>query len=184
MVNDMEVVVKIPQKTEVKVDGRKISVSGTKGKLEKDFSSPLFDRLVKIAKDGDLIKVSTGSSRRKVKSQTGCVAAHIRNMMKGANSGYTARLKVVFMHFPVTVKAAGNEITVANFLGEKSPRKAQIVGETNVDVKGEEITVTGLDRDAVGQTAANIERATHVPARDRRVFQDGIFVTQKTRPTE
>jgi len=184
MVKDMEVSIKIPEKTEVRLDGRKVIVSGPKGKLEKDFSSPLFDKLVKIAKDGDLIKVSTCSTRRKVKSQTGCVSAHIRNMMKGVNKGYTAKLKVVFMHFPVTVKAAGKEITVANFLGEKSPRSAQIVGETKVEVKGEEITVTGLDRDAVGQTAANIERSTHVPARDRRVFQDGIFVTEKTRPTE
>lgn len=176
----MEVVVKVMEGADVKVNGFKVHVSGAKGKLERDFSSPLFNKEVKLAKDGNMIKVSTPSTKRKVKSQVGGIAAHIRNMMKGATKGYNAKLKIVFMHFPVTVKVAGKEVTVANFLGEKAPRRADIIGETKVELKGEEIFVSGSDKDEVGQTAANIEIATHVSARDRRVFQDGIFVTEKT----
>jgi large subunit ribosomal protein L6 len=175
----MEVLIKIPEKVDVAVHGFKVAVTGPKGRLEKDFSSPLFNKTVKIAKDGQNVKVSTESAKRKVKSQVGCVASHIKNLIKGASSGYAAKLKVVFMHFPVTVKVAGKEVTVANFLGEKAPRKADIIGGTKVEIKGEEIFVSGNDKEEVSQTAANIEIATRVSARDRRVFQDGIFVTEK-----
>jgi large subunit ribosomal protein L6 len=177
----MEIIVKLVKGADVKIDGFKVDVSGAKGKLHKDFSSPLFNKDVKIAKDGDSIKVGAESNKRKVKSQVGGVAAHIRNMMKGATEGYNAKLKIVFMHFPVTVKVAGKEVTVANFLGEKAPRRAEIIGDTKVEVKGEEIFLNGPDKEAVSQTAANIEIATKVPSRDRRVFQDGIFVTERVK---
>jgi large subunit ribosomal protein L6 len=42
-----------------------------------------------------------------------------------------------------------------------------------------EVTVTGIDKESVGQTAANIERSTTVKNRDRRVFQDGIYLIHK-----
>ena len=177
--NEVEIVVKIPEKTEVTVQGFKVLVSGSKGKVEKDFSSPLFNKEVKITKETHTVKVHSESMKRKIKSQVGGVAAHIRNMIKGVNSGYSAKMKIVFMHFPVTAKVAGKEVTVANFLGEKAPRRAEIIGDTKVDIKGEEIFVSGIDKEAVSQTAANIETATRVSARDRRVFQDGIFVTEK-----
>jgi large subunit ribosomal protein L6 len=178
-VNEVEIIVKIPEKVDVTVNGFKVSASGAKGKLAKDFSSPLFNKTVKIVKDGQTVKVSTESTKRKMKSQVGCVASHIKNLIKGAASGYSAKLKVVFMHFPVTVKTAGKEVTVANFLGEKAPRRAEIIGDAKVEIKGEDIFVSGTSKEDVSQTAANIEIATRVAARDRRVFQDGIFVTEK-----
>lgn len=177
----MDVIVKIPEKVEVTVHGFKVSASGPKGRLERDFFSPLFAQSIKIAKEAGAVRVSAASEKRKVKSQVGGVAAHIRNMIKGVTDGYSAKLKVVFMHFPVTVKVAGKEVSVANFLGEKAPRRAYVVGDTKVEVKGEEIFVSGTSKEDVSQTAANIETATRVPARDRRVFQDGIFVTEKVK---
>jgi len=177
----METKIKVPEKTELTVSGFKVAVSGAKGRAEKDFSSPLFNRTLKIEKHGQEVSVSTVSTRRKDKSQAGGVASHIRNMIKGVNEGYNSKLKIVFMHFPVTVKVTGKEVTVANFLGEKAPRRAEIIGNTKVEIKGEEIFVSGSDKEAVGQTAANLEIATKVPSRDRRVFQDGIFVTEKTK---
>ena len=42
-----------------------------------------------------------------------------------------------------------------------------------------EVIVSGIDKEAVGQTAANIERSTTVKKRDRRVFQDGIYLIEK-----
>ncbi|MBI2078742.1 MAG: 50S ribosomal protein L6, partial [Euryarchaeota archaeon] len=60
-----------------------------------------------------------------------------------------------------------------------SARKATILPGVKVDVKGDQVTVTGIDLEKVSQTAANIETATHIRNRDIRVFQDGIYIVQK-----
>jgi len=168
--------IEIPQGVDVSVEGFKVAVGGSLGKVEKDFSSPLFRNEVKIKKDGNKITVSCDSTKRKIKSVAGTIESHINNMISGVIKGYTYKLKIVFMHFPMTVKAAGKEIIVQNFLGEKSSRKAEITGDVKVVIKDDDITVTGYNKEDVGQTAANIERATKISARDRRVFQDGIFL--------
>lgn len=174
-----ERIIEIPQGVDVAVEGFKVSVSGSKGKTEKDFSSPLFKNLIKIAKQGNLIKVSFDSRKRKTKSMAGTIEAHIKNMISGMAKGYTYKLKIVFMHFPMTVKVSGKEILIQNFLGEKSMRKAKIFGNVRVEIKDDEITVSGYNKEDVGQTAANIERATKISARDRRIFQDGIFLVSR-----
>ncbi len=174
-----ERIIEIPQEVEVGVEGFKVSASGKLGKVEKDFSSPLFANEINIAKNGSKITISSDSGKRKIKSMAGTVESQIRNMISGVSSGYAYKLKIVFMHFPMTVKVSGKEVQVHNFLGEKSLRSAKILGDAKVEVKDDEITVTGYNLDDVGQTAANIERATKISARDRRVFQDGIFLVSR-----
>ncbi len=175
----MEKKIKLSEGVKVEVEGFKVSVSGEKGNLEKDFSSPLFRDHIKIIKGSDGIKIVSSSEKRKIKSQVGCIEAHIKNMMNGVTKGYEYKLKIVYIHFPFTVKVAGNEVVVSNFLGERSVRKSKIVGDTKVESKGQDITVTGINKEDVGQTAANLEKATYVSGRDRRVFQDGIFLVSK-----
>lgn len=169
-------IIEIPQGVDVNVEGFKTAVSGKLGRLEKDFSSPLFRKEIKVVKTDNKIIVSTDSRKRKMKSMAGTIESQIRNMVSGVVNGCTYRLKIVFMHFPMTVKVSGKEVQVHNFLGEKSLRSAKILGDVKVAVKDDEITVTGYNNEDVGQTAANIERATKISARDRRVFQDGIFL--------
>lgn len=171
-----ERIIEIPKGVDVSMDGFKVGVNGKLGKVEKDFESPLFRNEVKIKKDGSKITVSCDSTKRKIKSMAGTIESHINNMINGVTKGYTYKLKIVFMHFPMTVKVAGREVHVQNFLGEKSSRSAKILGNVKVVIKDDEITVTGYNKEDVGQTAANIERATKISARDRRVFQDGIFL--------
>jgi large subunit ribosomal protein L6 len=85
----------------------------------------------------------------------------------------------VYSHVPVTVKVEGKRVLIQNFLGERSPRVAKIIGDTAVEVSGDEITVSGIDKEAVGQTARNIEQATSIKYRDLRVFQDGCYITER-----
>ena len=48
-----------------------------------------------------------------------------------------------------------------------------------VAVEGDKVKVEGTDKELVGQTAANIETLTKIKGRDRRIFQDGIFIINK-----
>ncbi len=171
----MEKVLKIQENADVNINGFKVSVNGPKGTLEKDLYSPIFSKLIKIEKLEKAIKISSAVEKKKVKAMVGTIAAHIKSLMEGVTKGFETKLKIVYLHFPMTVKVEGKKILVSNFLGEKHPREAEIIGDAKVDVKGDEIIVSGIDKEAVGQTAANIERATWIKAKDRRVFMDGIF---------
>src|SRR2546425_1002886 len=97
----------------------------------------------------------------------------------GGTDGFTYEMKIVYSHFPVKAMVKGPEFVIENFLGEKFPRKTSIVGETKVEVKGDQVVLTGPDIEAVSQTAANIEQATHIRGFDPRIFQDGIYITRK-----
>src|SRR3989344_4935855 len=83
------------------------------------------------------------------------------------------------VHFPVTLKVEGNKFVITNFLGEKTPRFAKIPQGVKVEVKGQKITVSSHNKDLAGQTAANLEKATKIRSRDRRIFQDGIFLVER-----
>lgn len=175
----MEMAIEIPDGINVEVEKFKVKVSGPKGTLEKDFYSPMFAKEIAIKKIDNKIMISSESKRKKVKAMVGTIKSHILNMAKGVKEGFTAKLKIVYMHFPFTVKITGKEILVNNFLGEKTPRKTTIVGDCKVEIKGDEIIVTGINKEDVGATFSNLEHVTWIKARDRRVFQDGIFVTEK-----
>jgi large subunit ribosomal protein L6 len=88
-------------------------------------------------------------------------------------------MKIVYAHFPIKAAVKGDTFVIENFLGEKSPRKTSILGSTKVQVKGDQVVLTGPDVELVGQTAANIERATKIKGFDPRIFQDGIYITEK-----
>jgi len=107
------------------------------------------------------------------------LAAHIKNMFLGLNEKYTYKLQAVNVHFPMTLKVDGSRLMINNFLGEKVPRFAQIRPNVIIEVKGQAITLSSHDKEAVGQTAANIEKATKIKSKDRRVFQDGIYIIEK-----
>lgn len=172
----MEKIFQIPEGVNVDINGFRISVSGKKGKLEKDFTNPIFIKNIKIEKNGNQIKVSTDTDKKQIKAMVGTIAALMNSMSHGVTEGYTYTMKIVYMHFPFTVKVAGKEVVIANFLGGKAARKAKIIGETKVDVKGEDVIVSGISSEDVGQTCGNLEKATRIANRDRRVFQDGIFL--------
>jgi len=168
--------VKIPENVKIIVEENRVKVTGPKGELEKSFKIPK-DVKVEIVENN--VRVFSENERRKIKAIVGTIAAHIRNMIEGVLNGYVYKLKMVYSHFPFTVKVEGDKVIIQNFLGERTPRIAKIIGNTKVEVKGQEIIVSGIDIDAVGQTAGNIEQATRITGKDRRVFQDGIFIVSK-----
>jgi len=167
--------VEIPENVEGMLEGRTVTIKGEKGELVRDFSHAP----IKIQLDGKTVIVQASWPRKKEAALVGTVRSHIRNMIKGVTTGFTFKLKIVFSHFPITVKVMGNHLAITNFTGERSPRKAKIMGTTKVVVKGEDIIVQGISLEDVSQTAANIQNATKIKNKDPRVFLDGIYVYEK-----
>ncbi|MEM5853286.1 MAG: 50S ribosomal protein L6 [Candidatus Aenigmatarchaeota archaeon] len=167
--------IKIPEDVKVEVDGKKVKVSGEKGELERSFE----EKGISIIMENKKIVISAESDKKKFRALVGTIAAHIKNMFKGVSKGFTYKLKVVYSHFPVSVKVEGDKVLIQNFLGERVPRVAKIVGKTQVKVEGQEITVSGINVEEVGQTAANIEQACRIIGYDRRRFMDGIYIVER-----
>ena len=125
-----------------------------------------------------IVLTAKGATRRESK-MIGTTWAHLKNMVKGLGEEFVYELEVCNVHFPMNVKADGDKITIKSFLGETTERFARIMPGVKVDIKGSHITVSSNDIEAAGQTAGNLEKATRLTGRDRRIFQDGIFITSK-----
>lgn len=164
--------IKIPEGVTVELDNSLLKLKGKEGSIEKEFLSPK----INLKKEGDSIVLSAKQFSRNQKAVFNAFMAHIKNMLKGLSDPYVYKLKVCSSHFPVTVSVEGSIVLVKNFLGEKIPRRAEILPNTKVEAKGDIVTVTSIDKEAAGQTAANIEQSTRVTRRDRRVFQDGVYI--------
>lgn len=167
--------VTVPENVEVSVDGRKITVKGEKGTIIQDFShAPIY-----IKKNGSTILVQTSWPRKKEAALVGTISSHIQNMITGVTKGFTYKLKIVFSHFPISVKVEHGKVLIENFTGERSPRKVKIIGDCNIKVEDENVVVEGINIQHVSQTAANIEQATKIKNKDPRVFLDGIYVYER-----
>ncbi len=170
----------MPAEVEVSLEGRKITVKGPKGTLTRDFSH----EPVSIELDGKLVKTWAEWPRKKESALVGTINSHIQNMITGVTKGFTYKLKIVFSHFPISVKLKEKTVLVENFTGERSPRKSKIIGEVKVKIQGEDIIVQGINLEDVSQTAANVEQATKVKRKDPRIFLDGLYVFEQVEGME
>lgn len=167
--------VNIPKGVTVSVEDATVRVSAGKVALERRLWHPR----VSLAVSSGALTVRSELPGRQEKAIVGTYAAHVRNMIEGVTKGFTYRMKIVYSHFPMKATVKGAEFVIENFLGERHPRKAPILGGTKVDVQGDSVLVAGPDLEAVSQTAANIEQATKIRGFDPRVFQDGIYIVSK-----
>jgi large subunit ribosomal protein L6 len=164
---------------DVSINGLNITVKGPKGTLTKDFNNPKFMKSVTITKNGSDVIIKENKDIKKTMAIVGTIAAHLRNMMNGVVTGYKYNMKIIYTHFPITVAVKDKEVQVKNFLGEKGVRTSEIVGNTQVKVEKDTVSVSGINLDEVSQTAANIELSCKLRKRDRRIFVDGVYVSEK-----
>ncbi len=155
----------IPQKISVSAVSNVLNVSGPNGKCAKSLKL----KSVKISSDAKEVTVS-GPLR-----EVNTVLSHIKNMFVGVQKGFSQKMKVIHAHFPMSIQVSAKEVSIKNFAGEKKPRFAKIIGDTKVELKGADITVSGPNKDDVGQTIANLRTASKIKKLDSRVFQDGIY---------
>jgi len=177
MAKELKKTIAIPDNVDVSIDGRTVTVSGPSGSITRELWYPHLT----IQRIEQNIYVDTDATivRKKQKAMIGTLASHLRNMISGVLSGYRYRMKLVYSHFPIQLRVDGDRLVIGNFLGEKKDRTAWIQSGVDVALNGDEVVVTGINKESVGQTAANIEQATRIKARDPRVFQDGIYMVEK-----
>jgi large subunit ribosomal protein L6 len=175
MVKEIARQVEIPEGVEVSIEGSQITVKGPKGNLSRKLSYPD----IEITKEDSYLIVNSTIDRKQQRAMVGTLAAHVSNMVAGVTKGFEYKMKVVYSHFPIQLKAAPGELVISNFLGERKSRSARILDGVKVDVLKDEVVVTGINKENVGQTMANIEQATRVRGFDIRVFQDGVYLVEK-----
>jgi large subunit ribosomal protein L6 len=175
MKKELFVTIDIPEDVEVKIEEGIVETKGVAGENKRNFD---ITNLILEKKDNQIIMGNEKSTKRE-KKRMNTLAAHIRNMIKGVQKKFEYQLKICFSHFPITVELGEKEAIIKNFLGEKIPRKMKIFDKVEVKANKEIITVSSVDKELAGQVAANFETATKVPMKDRRVFQDGIYITDK-----
>lgn len=165
----------MPQGITAKKESSSLVVTGKLGEAKMKFANPLVNFDVR---DGE-VEFTSNVDNRRSKRLIESYQSQLRGMFEGVAKGYTYKMKVCFTHFPVTVKVDKDQVIIENFLGERTPRASKIFPGVKVVVNKQDLTITGPDLYAVSQTAANIEQAARITRKDRRVFQDGIFITSK-----
>lgn len=168
--------VEIPDGITAKQSGTVITITGPKGEVVRN----LPDNYLRIAIKGKKFKITMSKKSRRNYGILGTWISELKSMCEGVTEGFTYHMKVDYTHFPMRVSVKGKSVVVENFLGERFARSADIVGSTTkVNIKGDRLTIEGIDKRELGETASNIERATKIRRFDPRVFQDGIYLLKE-----
>ncbi len=169
--------IELPDGIKAVIVDRIIKISGEKEENSRKLISKKIS--VEIKDNKIILKSKITKPSKKEKSIINTLYSHFNNMIKGINEPYVYKLKICSSHFPMSVKLKGNNFEVGNFIGEKILRKLTIKEGANVKIEGDIITVTSTNKEIAGQVAADIEKTTRRPGFDKRIFMDGIYITEK-----
>ncbi len=178
--DEFQEILEIPEGINITMKKHMMQFQGPLGKTFKSFRKIP----VNIEINDGKITIKAQGKRKRDYSILHTARSLIRNIFEGLIEGYTIKMKVVYAHFPITVKVQDKTISIENFQGERAPRTTTIVGNTKVIPKGEDVVLTGEVWTDITQTAANIELKTKVKNKDHRVFLDGIYVYEKKKGIE
>jgi len=164
----------MPEGIHAELQAKTVTLKSAKGSVSKKFKA----KNISFRLEGNALVIVALDEKKKTMVVVNTLKSHMRNMIEGLQKGYRYRLEVAYSHFPMTLAVKGNVVEINNFLGEKKPRKAKIVGSVKVEVKGKEVIVSGSSKEDVGQTAANLEQTSRVRGKDWRIFQDGVYLVE------
>ena len=168
--------VQIPSGVTVTVDAKSVvKAVGPKGEAKKQLRSVDISIVVK----GNIVELTSKRSSRNELKVLYAFVAHVKNLIKGVTKGFVYKLKVCSGHFPITAAVKGSEFLVKNLFGEALPRILKIKEGAKVTVTAAIVEVSGTNLETVSQVSADIENLVRRTDYDRRVFQDGIYITDK-----
>ena len=138
----------LPKGVTVKIDGNTVMVQGPKGKLDTNVPAGI----TMEQKDGNLVAVRENDSQAALH---GLARALVNNAVEGVTKGWTRELEIVGIGYRAELKGKG---TVVFTLGYSHPIEYPLPSgiEVAVDPKQTKLSVTGIDRQKVGQVAAEM----------------------------
>ena len=140
--------IEIPSGVEVKVAGQNVSIKGSKGAF-----NYAVHQEVTVTQEGNALKVGLSSSKSKDYSMAGTMRSLLSNMVQGVSQGFERKLELVGVGY--RAKAQGAKLNLT--LGFSHPVEYAIPAGITVETPSQtEILVKGIDRQQVGQVAANI----------------------------
>ena len=169
----------IPEGVEVVLtEDHHVTIKGPNGNITKDFSHA---RGISIALEDKKIIISTTFPKSGTLALANTILNLLKNLLIGVQTNYQYFCKVCYSHFPcnVEIKPEKKELHVVNFLGERAPRITNYLENVEVKVQGDDVILTGPDKEELGQTAANLKRCCRIRKKDPRVFQDGVYLYKK-----
>jgi large subunit ribosomal protein L6 len=172
---DLNEKITAPETVSLTLEGNGLHVKGPKGENSRSFFNPK----VKLSLSGRDLEIQVKSATKREKRMLSTFVAHIKNMLRGTVDPFEYKLKICSGHFPMNVSVAGTNMVVKNFLGEKHPRIVAIPQKVKVKVNGTEVSVISPSRELAGMVAGRIEQMCRITNRDRRIFQDGIYIVEK-----
>ena len=142
--------IQIPSGVDVKIDGQDVTVKGPKGELSLTVANPIE---VKI-EEGQVL-VTRPDDERNSRSLHGLTRTLINNQIIGVTEGYTKGLEIVGTGYRVAQKGSSVEFA----LGFSHPVTVEPPAGISFAVEGNtKLTVSGIDKQAVGEVAANIRK--------------------------
>jgi large subunit ribosomal protein L6 len=167
--------VELKEGISVELRGALLKVKGPKGEVERSFNHPK----IKFTYEEKKIKLLVEKGTKRDKKLVHTFFSHINNMLKGVDEPHLYKLKICSGHFPMNVSVSGRDFIVKNFLGESVPRKMLLPEGAKVKVESDIVTITSPNKEVAGDAASKIEKLCRITNRDRRIFQDGIFMIHK-----
>ncbi len=162
----------VPSGVEVKIDGSTVTVKGPKGELTQTFSD-----VISITLDDGVINVTRPDESRTARSLHGLTRTLVANMVTGVSEGYAKNLEIVGVGYRAALK--GNDIELQ--LGFSHP--VLVVAEPGITFEvpaPTKITVRGIDKQRVGQVAADIRKwRKPEPYKGKGVRYEGEKVRRK-----
>ncbi len=161
----------VPAGTDVSVASHVLTVKGKGGTLKKDVHPA-----ISILVDKGIVKVEPANKSRLAKALWGTYAAHVRNMIAGVNTPFVKKLQVEGIGY--RAELSGKQIKFA--LGFSHPILMAIPEGLTVAIEKNIISVSGADKEAVGQFAANIRSLKKPePYKGKGIRYEGEVVRQK-----
>ncbi|MBW1711816.1 MAG: 50S ribosomal protein L6 [Deltaproteobacteria bacterium] len=137
----------LPEGVKVDIDQGRVKVKGPKGALER----PLVPK-VKLDSDGRTVTVKAVDQSRQARAFNGLFRTLVNNMVVGVSAGFSRRLELVGVGY--RAELSGRTINLA--LGYSNPVRFELPQGIEAEVDRQKITLTGIDKELVGQTAARI----------------------------